>query len=82
MTTRKALLIKKYGSPKRKKRQSYDYNSENEIDYYRKHDDKSGAETVFMIEFFEVFYPDDRTKRNAFMTKLESLPRSLSNLVR
>ena len=70
------------GHPNVKRRQSYGYNSENATDYYRKHDDKSGAETVFMIEFFEVFYPDDRSKRNAFMTKLESLPRSLSNLVR
>ena len=52
------------GHPNVKKRQSYDYNSENEIDYYRKHDDKSSAETVFMIEFSEVFYSDDRSKRN------------------
>ena len=70
------------GHPNVKRRQSYGYNSENATDYYRKHDDKSGAETVSMIEFSEVSYPDDRTKRNVLMTKLESLPRSLSNLVR
>ena len=70
------------GHPNVKRRQSYGYNSENATDYYRKHDDKSGAETVLMIEFFEVLYSDDRTKRNVLVTKLESLPRSLSNLVR